>query len=176
VSGRFKLSHWEKTNGSLKVNSILSPVPDWIYFHPLYHPASIEGLSGWQIAGLLPSGPKVISSASNRLFAIGGYRSGTQRDNYSTPGKVFPNIWPDRHSKSQSLKWTPRTPLAGISQKEPAIGDGCQSREVTLRKVSRFAGALCVAIHTRMGELFEIHSTKHRADLRAPPTARGRTF
>jgi len=35
--------------------------------------------------------------------------------------------------------------------KEPAIGDGCQSGEVRTRNVSRFAGGLCVAIHTRTG-------------------------
>ena len=40
-----------------------------------------------------------------------------------------------------------------LLKKEPAIGDGCQSREVTLGSVSRFAGALCVAIHTRTGKI-----------------------
>ncbi len=37
----------------------------------------------------------------------------------------------------------------GISQKEPAICDGCQSREETPYNIGRFAEALCVAIHTR---------------------------
>jgi hypothetical protein len=41
----------------------------------------------------------------------------------------------------------------GASQKEPAIGDGSQSREETLGKVIRFAAALCVVIHTRRGKL-----------------------
>jgi hypothetical protein len=42
-----------------------------------------------------------------------------------------------------------------IAQKEPAISDGCQSREEVVRTVSRFAGALCVAIHTRTGNFVE---------------------
>jgi hypothetical protein len=58
-------------------------------------------------------------------------------------------------------QWAPahwresRGAAGGASQKGPAIGDGCQSREVTLRNVNRFAGALRVAIHTRTGKLFE---------------------
>ena len=52
----------------------------------------------------------------------------------------------------------------GIFQKEPAIGDGCQFREVTVRNVGRIAGALCVAIHTRIGKLFEPPGTKCGAD------------
>jgi hypothetical protein len=43
----------------------------------------------------------------------------------------------------------------GTSRKEPAIGDGCQSREVTPHNVSRFAGALCVAIPTHMGKTLQ---------------------
>jgi hypothetical protein len=50
-----------------------------------------------------------------------------------------------RHARSRTV----------VLKKRPAIGDGCQSREVTLRNVIRFAGALCVANHTRTGQFFE---------------------
>ena len=62
-----------------------------------------------------------------------------------------------------------RAVAVGISQKEPAIGDGYQSREVTLRKVSRFAGALCAAIYTPTGKRFETLSTTRGADLSPRP-------
>src|ERR1700733_7961428 len=59
-------------------------------------------------------------------------------------------------------------PRTAFLKKEPAIGDGCQSREETLRSVSRFAGALCVAIHTCIRKLREPPGTC-RADPRPRP-------
>jgi len=56
----------------------------------------------------------------------------------------------------------PRAAAAAFLKKAPAIGDGCQSREETLRNVSRFAGALCVAIHTCIRKLREPPGTKVR--------------
>jgi hypothetical protein len=57
-----------------------------------------------------------------------------------------------------------RSRAGGISQKEPAIGDGCQFREVTPHNVSRFTGALCAAVHTRLGK------RSGRADLSPCPS------
>jgi hypothetical protein len=55
---------------------------------------------------------------------------------------------------AQAQDWPAVAAECGLSEKEPAIGDGCQSREVMLRNVIRFAAALCVVVHTRTGKLF----------------------
>ena len=42
--------------------------------------------------------------------------------------------------------------LAHVGEKAPAIGDGCQSREETVRNVLGSREQLCVVIHTRVGK------------------------
>lgn len=59
-------------------------------------------------------------------------------------------LFPD-HRRGDS-----RPPADGSSKKEPAIGDGSQSRERT-RIVSRFPAALCVEIHTENETLRAAH-------------------
>lgn len=49
-------------------------------------------------------------------------------------------------------------PRATLLKKGPVIGDGSQSREETLGKLSRFAAALCVVIHTRRGKLLGLQA------------------
>jgi hypothetical protein len=49
-----------------------------------------------------------------------------------------------------------RRPPTALLKKGPVIGDGSQSREETLGRVSRFAAALCVVTHTRRGDFFEM--------------------
>jgi hypothetical protein len=51
---------------------------------------------------------------------------------------------------------TTRGPPTALLKNGPVIGDGSQSREETLGKVGRFAAALCVVIHTRTGDFFEM--------------------
>jgi hypothetical protein len=81
-----------------------------------------------------------------------------------SPGLRAP-WWPSADDPDGSRQLRPRT---AFLKKAPAIGDGCQSREETLRNVSRFAGALCVAIHTCVRKLREPPGTKVR---RGPESA-----
>jgi hypothetical protein len=80
---------------------------------------------------------------------------------------VSPGVasWYGPADRRQRMGESP-TVAGSASQKGPAIGDGCQSREEVVRSISRFAGTLCVAIHTRTGKLFETPlCTKKGADL-----------
>ena len=67
--------------------------------------------------------------------------------------------WPSADDPDGCRELRPRT---AFLKKAPAIGDGCQSREETLRNVSQFAGALRVAIHTCIKKLREPPGTKVR--------------
>ena len=60
----------------------------------------------------------------------------------------------EAETRSVTVRHRPAAPPeTSISKKEPAIGDGCQSREVMLRSISRFPVLVCAAIHTLGNEV-----------------------
>ena len=63
----------------------------------------------------------------------------------------------EAETRSVTVRHRPAAPPeTSISKKEPAIGDGCQSREVMLRSISRFPVLVCAAIHTLDDRFHEI--------------------